>query len=57
MGDAYNCPFCKWPGMKIVSKPAIDIMNNQYKHGKCKCGAEAIYLLKPDPKVKIPHTD
>jgi hypothetical protein len=51
------CPFCKWPKMEIISKPAIDTVGNEYKHGKCTCGAEAVYLLKPNPKLHIRHTD
>jgi hypothetical protein len=39
--------------MKIVDTPAIDVVGNEYKHGKCECGAEAVYLLKPNPKVHI----
>jgi len=57
MVDGYPCPFCKWPKMQIVNKPAIDSVGNEYKHGRCECGAEAVYLLKPNPKLKIPHTD
>ncbi|MCP4125246.1 MAG: hypothetical protein GY751_26235 [Bacteroidetes bacterium] len=53
MVDAYACPFCQWPNMKIVDTPAIDVVGNEYKHGKCECGAEAVYLLKPNPKVHI----
>ena len=57
MADGYLCPFCKWPKMEIVSKPAVDSVGNEYKHGRCECGAEAIYLLKPNPKLNIQHTE
>jgi len=39
--------------MKIINTPAIDGVGNQYKHAKCKCGAEAVFLLKEDPKLQI----
>lgn len=57
MGEGYVCPFCKWNKMRIVNKPAVDTVGNEYKHGMCECGAEAVYLLKPNPKLHIRQAD
>ena len=57
MDGSYLCPFCEWPYMKIITTPAIDGVGNQYKHAKCKCGAEAIFLLKENRNIEIQHPE